>query len=164
MYEINANGTVRRLARDRYKWRQPNVLKGSVGTTGYRFYRLSGDDGSETDRAGHRLVAEAFIGPIPGDKEVNHLNGNKIDNRLQNLEIVTRSENVLHAYRTGLMVAPGTCGEVHGMSKLAEDSVREIRRRYASGGASLRNLAAEFGVTKTAVHRIVRGEGWQHVG
>jgi hypothetical protein len=50
----------------------------------------------------HRLVVESFISSIPKDMQVNHINGIKEDNRLDNLEIVTRSENIKHAFRTGL--------------------------------------------------------------
>lgn len=49
------------------------------------------------DRLVHRLVAEAFIGPCPKGKEVNHKNGNRRDNRVENLEYVTHRENLLHA-------------------------------------------------------------------
>lgn len=51
----------------------------------------------------HRLVWEAFHGAIPPGFEVNHRNGDKTDNRLENLELVTRSENMAHAYASGLM-------------------------------------------------------------
>lgn len=50
----------------------------------------------------HRVVAAVFIGPLPDGKEVNHLDGDKANNAATNLEYVTRSENMQHAYRTGL--------------------------------------------------------------
>ena len=55
----------------------------------------------------HVVVAEAFIGPCPFGKSINHKNGNKMDNRIENLEYITFSENVAHAWRTGLIPRKG---------------------------------------------------------
>jgi len=63
----------------------------------------------------HRLVVEAFIGKIPKDMQINHIDGNKSNNNIHNLEIVTRSENVIHAYRNGLN--HGTFGISQSRSK-----------------------------------------------
>lgn len=68
---------------------------------GYSLVWLSGSDGVH-GKTIHRLVAEAFI-PNPDSKpQVNHINGDKADNRVENLEWTTGSENTLHAYRSGL--------------------------------------------------------------
>ncbi len=71
---------------------------------GYRMIRLI-----HRTRKVHRLVAEAFIGPIASGLTVNHLDGNKANNDVENLEIVTRAENSQHAMRTGLWYPP--CGK-----------------------------------------------------
>lgn len=107
----------------------------------------------------HRLVALAFLGPCPNGQTVNHKNGRKADPRRENLEWATRSENQLHAYRTGLQGA----GESHGGAKLTEASVRDIRRRYSASGVSQAALAAEYGVHQTLVGFIVRRVAWKHV-
>lgn len=64
---------------------------------------LKVDLGRRNTKSVHRLVWEAFHGQIPKGMEINHRNGSKIDNRLANLELVTRSQNMRHAYASGLM-------------------------------------------------------------
>lgn len=104
----------------------------------------------------HRLVWEVANGPIPDGKEINHVNGIKSDNRITNLEVVSRLENMRHAYATGL----NKCfGERNGRAKLTPEQVSEIIARH-SAGETARGLAKEFGVGETAVGKIVRGERW----
>lgn len=79
-----------------------HVLQGEVKRMGYRGVVLS--YGEEYKHVlVHRVVAEAFCSKPDGANEVNHINGNKLDNRADNLEWVTRAENLRHAYETGLM-------------------------------------------------------------
>jgi hypothetical protein len=80
-------------------------LKGSLSNRGYRQVG-AGYHGST--QLIHRMVAETWI-PNPNHyKEVNHINGDKTDNRVENLEWVTHSENIRHAFRTGLNKTEGT--------------------------------------------------------
>lgn len=76
-------------------------LKGSITESGYRYFRLS-DNGNKYRFYAHRLVAEYFLPNDDDTKIVNHINGNKLDNRVSNLEWVTYSENNVHANKTGL--------------------------------------------------------------
>ena len=79
-----------------------NVLKPIDFSKGYKKVNLHLENGKRLTRQVHRLVAMAFI-PNPENKpEVNHKNGNKSDNRVDNLEWVTSEENRKHAYDTGL--------------------------------------------------------------
>lgn len=80
-----------------------HVMVGSVKKTGYREVVLTDSDERPHYRLLHRIVAKAFCEPKDGADEVNHINGNKLDNRAENLEWVTRAENLQHAYETGLM-------------------------------------------------------------
>lgn len=68
---------------------------------GYRRAVLRGRDGSKKAKLLHVLVAEAFIGPRPPDTEVRHLNGNRLDNRRDNLTYGTRSENIADTIQHG---------------------------------------------------------------
>ncbi|WP_034300676.1 HNH endonuclease signature motif containing protein [Bacillus cihuensis] len=80
----------------------------------------------------HRLVVEAFIGPIPKGRVVNHINGRKLDNRDCNLEIVTYRQNTRHAIRTGLFehacaIEVFKDGEYYGQYETLMDFARELR-------------------------------------
>lgn len=110
----------------------------------------------------HRLVAEAFI-PNPENKpQVNHKDGDKHNNKVTNLEWATRSENQIHAFRTGLH--PGN-GEGNVNAKLTREQVAEIRRTYVKGckGSGACVLAKKYGVHKHTILSIVRGETWKGV-
>ena len=123
---------------------------------GYQQVRL----GKETStRTVHKLVAEAFICPKPSvHHQVNHINGIKTDNRAINLEWVSRSENMNHAYQTGL----GPRSDRHGLTRLTSIQVREIKRRRKEG-EMLRALASEFEMSVSGIHAIASGKSWKHL-
>lgn len=82
-------------------------LTGTVTDKGYRKYHLKTDEGKHKKFLGHRLVALVFI-PNPCDKlEVNHKDGDKLNNHISNLEWCTHSENVQHAYDNNLINISG---------------------------------------------------------
>lgn len=114
-----------------------------------------------------RLIAEAFHGlPLP-DREVNHKNGNRLDNRPENLEWVTASENVLHAYRVLHRPLPPLAllkGSQCYNAKLTEEIVAVIRAEIAAGprGTSAA-MARKYGVDKATISVIKQGKGWPDV-
>lgn len=77
------------------------VLKPGKTKAGYLKVQLF-NNGTQFSRYIHRLVVETFIGEIPVGLEVNHIFGQKADNRLENLEVVTHAKNTQHAWDTGL--------------------------------------------------------------
>jgi predicted XRE-type DNA-binding protein len=107
----------------------------------------------------HKLVAEAFIGPRPDGCQVNHKNGIKTDNRVENLEYVTRSENMKHAHRLGLK---SNKGEKHSRHKLTGAEIEQIRALLASEVAQ-KAIAEMFSVDPSHVSHIKRGKVWSHL-
>ena len=99
----------------------------------------------------HRLVAEAFIKNPRNLPEVNHIDGNKENNRVDNLEWISHSDNVRHAHKIGKYRRPP--------QKLSDKEVEEIRQRYRpycrTNGTNA--LASEYGVSAPYVWRIVTG-------
>jgi hypothetical protein len=104
----------------------------------------------------HRVIWEAVHGSIDLDLVINHLNGVKTDNRLANLELVSQSANMLHAHSTGLHVP------TRPMARLSEDAVLSVYRR-AWAGERDSALAAEYGVSRSAISNIRHGWSWSHL-
>ena len=109
----------------------------------------------------HILVARAFI-PNPDNlPEVNHKNAIRSDNRVENLEWVTRQGNTQHAMRMGLL-RPAH-GEKHKDAKLTEEKVREIRELYKAKKYSQIELAKIYGVNRYSIGDIIHRSSWKHV-
>ena len=147
-YEVSNLGNVKSLHRG-------IILKQSTLTAGYKQVSLS-KDGKVVSRLVHRLVAQAFL-PNPEDKpEVNHINGVKTDNNINNLEWSTRSENQLHSITAGLRSAEGT---KNSQAKLNDEKALLIfndTRMY-------KEIAAEYSVSVGTICDIKRGRSWTHV-
>lgn len=111
-----------------------------------------------TLRLVHRLVADAFIANPRNLPQVNHKNGIKTDARAENLEWTTNSENMKHAYRTGLHPV----GSDLRHAKLNADKVREIRRLAVAMHPNT-EIARMFNVARTTVRQVLSGRSWAHV-
>lgn len=135
------------------------ICKCSLEKRGYLRKRLKNDFGRYETWAVHRLIMVTFVGP--SELEVNHKNGIKSDNRLENLEYVTRTENMRHAVKVGLKV-PLT-GENHGSSKLTQRQVDEIRKLLKLKTLSYPQIGKMFGVKRMAISRIASGKLWKRV-
>ena len=111
----------------------------------------------------HRIVWIYFNGEIPDGLEINHKNGIKTDNRPENLELVTISENKKHAYRIGLECHKGEiAGEKHPLTKLNDDDIKNIRLRYSSG-ETLKMIAKDFNISIPHTHKIIKRKRWAHI-
>ncbi len=105
-YQVSNMGNVRSLWMwdgNKYRARTfPKAMKKQLSTTGYEKVTLK-IDGKRKDFKVHRLVALAFIPQVDGKPHINHKDGNKTNNVVENLEWCNRSENMLHAYKIGLI-------------------------------------------------------------
>lgn len=141
-----------------YNSKTKKYLKGSLDKDGYRRFRLNNSNVSF-----HRMLMETFR-PVENMEylEVNHINGNKDDNSLSNLEWTTREQNMEHLVSTGLSTKCSNKGTQNGRSKLSEKDVLEIKKLIQSR-MSYSKIAKIFKVGKTAISDIKNGKTWSHI-
>lgn len=136
------------------------IVKGEICKNGYKRIHVS-DGGIQYRCLVHRLVAEAFI-PNPENLPcVNHKDGNKLNNSVDNLEWCSYSQNNKHAFDVGLRSAKG---EDNGYAKLTESQVKEIRESYIKGKHTENNsngLAKKYGVSPKTILDIVNYKNWK---
>jgi hypothetical protein len=136
----------------------------SESKDGYLQSMFLDDNGKYITKKVHRLVALAFYGLPKKDQEVNHKDGNKKNNNSDNLEYITHSENVKHAFDNGL--AKGLAGIKNGNSKLTDDQVRYIREQKKYGGVhwGREKIANELGISSAHVKDIANSKTlWKHI-
>jgi hypothetical protein len=110
----------------------------------------------------HKLVAQTFIGKIPEGYEVNHIDLNRANNHVDNLEICTRSENMKHAYKFGSVKVPDNSGEKNGMSKLTKEDVLQIRELAKTNMPKI-SIMNQFKISRSALSFIVKRKRWAHI-
>lgn len=152
LYSVSSHGMVRGHG--------GRILKPWMNSKGYLQFTICLGDGKQRAVRLHGMVALCFMGICPDGYQINHKNGIKTDNRVENLEYVTGIDNIRHGWRTGLYKV--LVGEDASQSKLTEESIREIRR--LSGTLPQRAIAKRYSVSHSTIADIVSGRTWGHVG
>jgi hypothetical protein len=139
------------------------ILKPHTNSSGY--YQINLNRKSvRTTFAIHQLVAQAFLDNRSRKPLVNHINGIKTDNNVNNLEWATYSENLEHAYKNRLRRAVKT-NEVASKNykrKLTEQQVREIKLLIAAKSLTLKQIANQYDVGRSTIGSIKSGRNWSH--
>ena len=168
LYQVSNLGRVKSLERRWKSGRHSNyshfheekIMSNAIDkSSGYIRISLFKDSKGKSFNT-HTLVANAFI-PNPENKPtVNHKNSVRHDNRVDNLEWATFSENNLHAVDVG---HNNTRGEGNAFAKLTEDSVRKIREMYETGEYEQRPLAKLFSINQATLWRVIHRKSWKHI-
>jgi len=150
-YQISNTGLIKNIKRSRHLCLSKN---------GGGYYKVKLRYGKKRDAAVHRLVAETFIENPLCLQQVNHINGIKTDNRVENLEWCTPQENITHAIQIGLK---NTIGSNNGSAKLSESDVEEILQLDRMYGLRTRVITKEYHVHKSSVERIKNNITWKNI-
>lgn len=163
-YEVLENGEIISLDRvitrsnGRRHTIKSRVLKYAVSKDGYARVGLM-IDGKLVTRKVHRLVAERFCTRSrPDQLEVNHIDGNKLNNHFSNLEWVNRSENMKKAFSVGL--SKPLVGEKNPSSKINQETATKIKKRLSDKN-SCSAISKDLGISIHIVKDISRGKTWK---
>ncbi len=143
-YQISNYGRVKSFTK------KAGILKPSI-MRGYEQISLLTQNGNKKTIRIHRLVANAFITNPYNKAEVNHIDGNKKNNNISNLEWASHSENIKHAYKIGLLISP--------VRKLSDEDVKNIFLE----NMSTRKLAIKYNTSKSTTAAIKRGISYKSI-
>lgn len=120
----------------------------------------------------HRLVWIAFNDTIQENLQINHIDGNKINNHIDNLEVVSNAGNMQHAYDSGIAVVSTLqregrklrmLGKSNINAKLADNAVADIRQAYTAGILSRKEIRSKYNMSRRAVDDMLLGRSYKHV-
>lgn len=159
-YGVYSASNLGRIRRDKSatNTKKGSILKPYRNKNGYLYVTLC-LNGSSYLRTVHRLIVMSFLGEIPHKHQVNHIDGDKENNKLKNLEIVTALQNHRHACENNLHAN----GERQGLSKLNKIEVLAIRKIHKRGGYTREEIGRMFNVHHSNITYIVQRKTWKHV-
>ena len=156
LYQVSDDGRVKRVSTDR-------IANITVDGRGYSKKAIT-LNGETKQYSVHRLVAEAFIENPLNKSEVNHIDGNKLNNCVENLEWVTRSENMKHAHKNNLQHYSGYIqySQRKKVGKFSEEDIEDIFKLKESG-ISNRKIAEKYNVSHTTIGSLINGESYKTI-
>lgn len=157
-YEVSSLGRVRRIAPG--PGTRPGRIRKLVPRNGYYQVILSKNNVVQLCWV-HRLVAKAFLPEDSQRPEVNHKDGNRANNCIDNLEWCSHGENALHSYRFLGRKSVPTVGSKNRNAVLNEADIPVIRE--AAKTETLRSIAKRYGVSFGLIGHIIHGRAWNHV-
>ena len=167
MYQVSNCGRIKSLKRKFVL--KDVILKNGINQNGYPVINLC-DNGEQKLKTIHRIVLEAFTEPESHKNCINHIDGNKINNNINNLEWCTQKENVRHAFRIGL--SKRKKGEESRLSRLTNTDVHQIRCMYKfkselskeCGYLVTNKMIGEcFDMSLGGVYSIISRKSWGHI-
>ena len=135
----------------------PHELEGTI-LSGYKVVSLREKEVKKQCRV-HRILWIAAHGIIQDGYVIDHINNDKLDNRLCNLQLLRPEENSTKAAKDGLYLT----GEDHPKTKLTDEQKNDIITLYETEYYSVRRLAAMYGVSKSRIHQLVKRQGWTQI-
>jgi len=162
-YQVSNLGNIKSLAKSlkNGKTKEEKILS-IKGTCGNGYYKITlSKNGKLKTWLVHKLVAQSFLYKPDYKVEINHKDGNKLNNKIDNLEYCTSSENKLHAFRTGLRVSPNVKGEKNPRCKMNETIVNNIRENKFN--LTTKEFSILLNVTTQLIGKIKRNQLWRHI-
>lgn len=163
-YQVSNLGNVRSLDRHithkngTVKKYYGRILKAAISRGYYKVDLVK--KGKRKNATIHRLVAESFIPNCEHLPQINHINGDKLDNRAVNLEWCSTSYNIQHSHDNNLTNTPK--GKFHYNSKLKEKDIINIRKLLTQGLSQFK-IADKYGVSRSCIQSIKEGKTWKHL-
>lgn len=155
-YEASSIGRIRSVDRRSFNG---SFLKGKIMCQNTNFKNgyltvMLAENGKSKAKLSHRMIAMAFIDNNEGKKTVNHINGIKTDNRVENLEWASYSENMRHAINTGLAT-----NFINSFRKMDKEMANEARNRLSLGERPM-DIARDFNVPKDCIYNLRYNPNW----
>jgi len=169
LYQASSFGQVKSI--DRIEFRKNNseiatahsikavVLKQKITNTGYATIVLS-RSGKPKYISVHRVIALTFVSNPENKPQVNHIDGNKLNNCIGNLEWCTPKENINHSWRIGL--SKSAHGEKNHRAKITDVQATEIRQKYFAGVKPC-IILAEYNISRSRLHELKTRKVFKHV-